>query len=169
MSEEAWRPIPGFEHCGDVSSLGRVRSKRGIIRKTVVGNNGYIRVGLKHLEAKNTNYVTVHRLVALAFCEGQQDGYQVNHIDGDKTNNAASNLEWCSAKQNALHAFKLGLRVPFAGRPVIPHADRGRILEARAKGMTYREIAGWYGVSGSSVVHYVNGRKTKRATDSAAA
>lgn len=169
MSEEIWRPLPNFEHCGDISNLGRVRSKRGVIRKTVVGNNGYIRVGLKALGAKNTNYVTVHRLVALAFCDGQQDGYQVNHIDGNKTNNAASNLEWCSARQNVLHAFKLGLRVPPPNRPVIPYADRGMILEARARGVTCREIGEWYGVSHSTVVHYVNGRKNKRATDRAAA
>jgi hypothetical protein len=168
MSEEVWLPIPGFEHRGDVSNLGRIRSSRGVIRKTVLSNNGYIRVGLKAVDAKNTNYVTVHRLVALAFCDGQQPGYQVNHIDGDKKNNAASNLEWCSASQNTLHAFRLGLRRVQA-RPIIPYADREKILAARSKGVTFREIGKWYGVCHSSVVNYVYGRKQKRATDISAA
>ena len=52
----------------------------------------------------------VHRLVALHFCEGANDELVVNHIDGNKLNNTATNLEWVTRSQNDLHAYKLNLR-----------------------------------------------------------
>lgn len=54
--------------------------------------------------------VFIHRLVARIFIENPKDFKEVNHKDGDKTNNHASNLEWCSRRMNNLHAFKTGLR-----------------------------------------------------------
>ena len=56
----------------------------------------------------------VHRLVALHFCEGYQDSLVVNHIDGNKLNNKAENLEWVTRSENDLHAYKLNLRKPHA-------------------------------------------------------
>lgn len=159
---EDWLPIPGFENCGEISNLGRVRSHRGVIRKTVVGNNGYIRVGLKKVGAKNTNYVTVHRLVALAFCQGLQDGYTVNHINGVKTDNHADNLEWCNAKNNIRHAYRLGLRKNNHRKPIIPHEHKEMLMLENASGKTTYELAKRYGVSQSSMWKFLNG--TKRPT-----
>lgn len=51
----------------------------------------------------------VHRLVALAFCSGAADGLTVNHIDGDKSNNVARNLEWVSLARNTQHQWETGL------------------------------------------------------------
>jgi hypothetical protein len=51
----------------------------------------------------------VHRLVALAFVPPIAGKDQVNHIDGVKTNSAASNLEWCTNLENMRHAYRLGL------------------------------------------------------------
>ena len=51
----------------------------------------------------------VHRLIATTFLEIDPDRPQVNHIDGDKTNNSIENLEWCTQSENMLHAFKAGL------------------------------------------------------------
>lgn len=54
--------------------------------------------------------VKVHNLVAMAFLGGRPEGFQVNHIDGNKENNKASNLEYVSQKENLRHAFVTGLR-----------------------------------------------------------
>lgn len=54
----------------------------------------------------------VHRLVAFYFVPGYQEDLVVNHIDGDKSNNLFTNLEWVTRSENDLHAFALGLRTP---------------------------------------------------------
>lgn len=156
---EIWKPIPEFEHCGEISNLGRIRSSYGKIRKTIISNNGYVRVGLKKVGAKNTNYVTVHRLVAKAFCEGYEESLQVNHKDGIKTNNIFTNLEWVNNKNNIRHSYRLGLRKSSHRKPKIPLEDRDLILSERAKGVTFTELATRYGVNQSSMVTYVNGRR----------
>lgn len=53
--------------------------------------------------------VGIHRLVALAFCEGHADGLCVNHINGNKSDNRAENLEWVSLARNTEHAWETGL------------------------------------------------------------
>lgn len=54
--------------------------------------------------------MSIHRLVAKAFIPNPYKLPQVNHIDGDKTNNKVSNLEWCTASYNVRHAFAHNLR-----------------------------------------------------------
>lgn len=56
--------------------------------------------------------VFCHRVIAKTFieCPGLPDDLQVNHIDGNKNNFSVANLEWCTASQNALHAYVSGLR-----------------------------------------------------------
>lgn len=51
----------------------------------------------------------IHRLIAETFIENPDTLPCVNHIDGNKQNNDISNLEWCTSKQNSIHAVKNGL------------------------------------------------------------
>ena len=51
----------------------------------------------------------VHRLVATAFLGCPEQGWEVNHKNGNKTNNAVENLEWVTSSRNKLHAFDTGL------------------------------------------------------------
>ena len=68
---------------------------------------GYKIVTLTNKESKKT--LKVHRLVALAYLPNPLHKDQVNHIDGNKTNNVLSNLEWSTQSENQIHAHKTGL------------------------------------------------------------
>lgn len=57
----------------------------------------------------NKRHMTVHRLIALTFIQNPDNLAEVNHKDGDKTNNKASNLEWMTKSQNIRHAYENGL------------------------------------------------------------
>ena len=64
--------------------------------------------------SKNGKYkpTKVHKLVAAAFIGPRPEGLEINHIDGDHQNNAASNLEYCTQSENMKHAVRLGLVIP---------------------------------------------------------
>ena len=82
-----------------VSNYGKVFSIRSNkFLKTYLGNRGYMQVFIGY-KGKGYN-VSVHRLVAEAFCEGYSENLQVNHIDANRLNNHSSNLEWVTAKEN---------------------------------------------------------------------
>ena len=88
-----------------VSDDGRVRSnlRDGRILKTQFDKKGYARVRVTIQGVKKS--LKVHRLVAQLYVPNPDNLPQVNHIDGDKTNNSASNLEWVSNYDNAQHAI----------------------------------------------------------------
>lgn len=100
---EIWKIIgssPNYE----VSNFGSVRNtKTGNILKVVTNNYGYKLVCLSNKNKKQTGYI--HRLVAEAFIDTDLDPKTsvVNHIDGDKSNNAIDNLEWATYSDNAFH------------------------------------------------------------------
>ena len=74
------------------------------------GKPGYVSVGFQ-MPDKRFKRKYVHRLVAHAYVPNLRQAPEVNHIDGDKTNNLPSNLEWVTKSENHLHAYKLGLKV----------------------------------------------------------
>jgi hypothetical protein len=61
----------------------------------------------------------MHRLIAETFTENPQNLPQVNHIDGNKQNNALENLEWVSSSENQIHAIAIGLKeIHFAEKAI---------------------------------------------------
>lgn len=109
---EIWKDIPNTNGKLQVSSHGRVRSylrdkDEGAILKTCADKKGYLRLRVT-LEREKRCY-KVHRLVADAFLDNPDGKTQVNHIDGDKTNNFVGNLEWATNAENAHHAIDAGL------------------------------------------------------------
>lgn len=92
-----------------ISSCGNVYSKkRDILLSTRPGQDGYVRVNLYNELGKRSK--KVHRLVLEAFSCPLCTTYQVNHRDGNKSNNNLSNLEWCTGSENVKHAYKYSLR-----------------------------------------------------------
>lgn len=111
--KEIWKDIKGYEGIYQVSNLGRVKSKRCILRP---GNNkGYMTVALSNYG--KVKYFQVHRLVAQAFIPNPNNLPEVNHRDEKSTNNKVDNLEWCTPSYNNSYnglAKKKGLlkRIP---------------------------------------------------------
>lgn len=107
---EIWKPIIGTKGFIEVSNEGRVRSLlRGEPRvlKTQTDNKGYHRIRVT-IEREKISF-KVHREVAKAFLENPENLPQVNHMDGNKSNNTVGNLEWISNRDNAHHAIENGL------------------------------------------------------------
>ena len=107
---EIWKPIVGTKGFIEVSNEGRVRSLlRGEPRvlKTQIDNKGYHRIRVT-IEREKMSY-KIHREVAKAFIPNPDNLPQVNHKDGNKSNNAVDNLEWITNIGNAHHAIENGL------------------------------------------------------------
>lgn len=96
--------FPNYE----MGSEGNIKNvKTGRILNTYTDGHGYRQLTL--YKDKKPHNVKVHREILEAFTEGNHDGLDVNHIDGDKSNNCIDNLEWCTRKENIAHAFATGL------------------------------------------------------------
>lgn len=102
-----WVRIFDKYEISDDGVIRNFKTKRTI--KQFVGKDGYVRTQI----AGKTRLV--HRLVALQFLPFCLDKNFVNHIDGDKQNNSASNLEWCTSSENQKHAYRKQLRKPNFG------------------------------------------------------
>lgn len=123
MEMEVWKDIPSKNHYKyQVSNLGRVKSlpksikysdgrtyhyKSKVLTPKPTGS-GYLKVNIFHAVGKSVTW-DVHRLVAIAFLPNPENKREVNHIDGDKTNNKLLNLEWNTSQENKIHGFKTGL------------------------------------------------------------
>lgn len=127
FQEEEWRDIKGYEGLYQVSNLGRVKSlertsidkigrkqhTKERILKQLIRANGYLQVNLCNSSCKRKNFL-VHRLVCEVFHENPENKPCVNHIDENKTNNVASNLEWCTHTEN----INYGTRNKRAGKAI---------------------------------------------------
>jgi hypothetical protein len=99
--ELVWKEIIDFPDY-EISNYGTVRNKNGKIIKSQTSGFGYKRVAI-YANGKQKR-VAVHRLVMKAFKPNEHsDVLQVNHKDGNKSNNYIDNLEWCTASYNIRH------------------------------------------------------------------
>lgn len=109
MGHEEWKHIEGHPNY-KISNTGRLKSKaRGDWRdiRSSEDRYGYEKVVL--CTDGSSTYKTVHQLVAKAFVDGYEPGLQINHINGNKHDNRAENLEWVTVGDNIRHAYNTGL------------------------------------------------------------
>lgn len=103
---EVWKTVPGTDGYLQISNEGRAKSLlrgEGYILKACLDKKGYLRLRMT-IKRKRYSF-KIHRLVAEAFLENPNNLPQVNHKDGDKTNNRVENLEWVTNQQNVIHYF----------------------------------------------------------------
>lgn len=101
---ENWKIIDGTNGHYEVSNLGNIRCN-GITVPIKLEESGYVKVKIKLIFG--TRWFFLHRIVAAYFCNNPEEKEQVNHIDGNKENNQASNLEWCTNVENQRHRIDI--------------------------------------------------------------
>lgn len=125
--KELWKTIPNIGGYYKISTYGSIKVKERSYTNTFGSkgtkvtipartlklnlDNGYKRVELTVQSPRKTIRAMVHRLVAQVFIPNPENKPHVNRIDGDRSNNHVSNLEWCTQKENVRHAIDfLGFR-----------------------------------------------------------
>lgn len=105
-----------------------------------------------------TKSLLTNRVVALRFLPNPDRLPQVNHLDGEKQNNALSNLEWASASQNELHAHRTGLKSGRGSQNSNAKLTVVDVLKIRASTEDAKQIADQFGVSRSTIANIRSGR-----------
>jgi hypothetical protein len=120
---EIWKDIKDYEGLYQVSNMGRLkRLKRKIvtinnITKTVkekilfqrINKKGYLVITLNKSKNGLVRTRSVHQLVGIAFIPNPENKITINHINGNKTDNKVSSIEWATQKENIEHAWRTGL------------------------------------------------------------
>lgn len=116
--EEIWKELIGNSVVYLVSNMGNIKTKprKGKYHfieshpmKVHTKEDGYQRVMLS-LDENGGKYYYIHRIVAKLFIPNPNNLQFVNHKDGNKSNNCADNLEWCTRSENEKHAWRIGLK-----------------------------------------------------------
>lgn len=139
---------------------GTVIGARGNTLSPDKNKSGYHRVTLSK-EGK-TKRVFVHKLVAEHYVSNEHNLPIVNHLDGNKLNNSALNLEWTTHKDNLSHALSTGLRT-MSGRSIMDKETKSECERLLLNQHTYQFIADTLGVSYNAVA-LTNRKLKERAT-----
>lgn len=178
---EIWKDIDGYEGHYQISNYGRVKSLARIrkyklndyakhkerILKLNLTYKGYHSIGLSKNNKRKTYFV--HRLVALAFIPNPENKPEVNHNDGNKTNNNDWNLKWNTGKENVIHSIKhLKCKRACGEKTAIAKLTEKEVLEIRRLYQIYYNaqkyspinLAKRYNLKSNCTIHSIIDRKT---------
>lgn len=135
-------------------SDGEILGKDGRPMVPQLDSKGYLRIRLRYgdVDKYGAHTYKVHRLVAENFIPNPKNLPQVNHKDGDKTNNDVSNLEWCTNAENLAHARATGL---WDNTSEAMNELGGQIRTAIESGYVIKEIAELNNISVKTIRHRV--------------
>ena len=159
VCQEEWKDVVNFKGLYQVSNLGRIKSydktHTGIdkigrninrfypkrIMKQSLEKQGYLRLTLTDRNKKETRH-SVHRLVSIAFTPNPLNLPEVDHLDGNKTNNTIINLKWVTSVENVKNAWAIGLCKKRSGekhsQSVLTDKD---VLFIRASNISRKELS----------------------------
>lgn len=162
-----WTPLPGFDGVYEYSADGSVRRISGkrkgwVLKPTIIGL-GYEGYYVQDSRANRAMFFR-HRLVAMANIPNPDNRPEVNHKDGNKSNNQPANLEWVTHAENMAHAARTGLMRCTIGPGEKSRAakltdEKVRTIKRRlAAGERHGPIAADFGVSPSTIGWIAKGR-----------
>lgn len=131
------------------SANGNRRICQPKILKSSFNKYGYLKVTLSNSGKTITR--NVHRLIAEAFIPNPENKPCINHKDGDKTNNAVNNLEWCTYSENSKHAYNIGLKIGKSNM-------KGRFNELNGKSIPIKQLS----KSGTLIKIWPSAQQVKR-------
>jgi len=154
LKDEVWKDIFGYEGLYKISNYGRIKNINSFHRQNF--NGEYLVVGLTKNKKRKT--FRVHRLVALSFnyVDNFQD-LEVNHINGIKSDNRDTNLEWVSHDVNSSKTFTLGNKIKKLSPEMV--IEIKKLL--KEKSMRQKEIAWKFDICESIISDIKTGKKWK--------
>lgn len=159
LPDEEWKPIKGYEGLYEVSNMGRVMSLERIsihrnkagrlsnipVHKRIIYHNktkrGYLIISLN--KDGKQHYYSLHRIVALHFCDGYQPGLIVNHKDENPENCKASNLEWCSYSYNTKYGTGIERSSKKKWKAIAQYDKNGNLIATYKSGKEASEKTGF--------------------------
>lgn len=176
MSNDIWMIIPNTNQTYEASNLGKIRRVKGLVNNNLNGgrrkvggkelsqktkSNGYKEVSL-YIDTMKNKMMYVHRAVFFAFNPNEDTSLQINHIDGDKSNNNICNLELCTPSENIKHSYNILLRNRIGMKGVNHHnskltnEDVINIREEHKLKRNVTELSNKYNIGKSSIIRIVS-------------
>jgi hypothetical protein len=161
-----WIEIPGYERIYQAASTGKIRRIGKASGATALKElkpflqNGYCFVCLSI--NRKIKRKSVHSLVMLSFKGPVPDRHEINHIDGNKSNNNIKNLEYVTRSQNRWHSVNiLGEKIVSGERHGMSKLDKNKVKNMRKfrqAGLTYKKIADLFSIDYQTAWSAINSR-----------